>query len=70
MTERAAAYRDRMRRSGWREVRIWVPDTRTPERRAALAAQGRAIAANTADEADVMRLIESWESETARHEAR
>jgi hypothetical protein len=48
--------------SGRREIRLWVPDTRTPERRSSLAAQGRAIAAEMAEEADVIDLIESWRS--------
>ena len=59
---RAAAYRRRMVQAGWREIRIWVPDTRAPEKRSSLAGQGRAIAANTAEEADVLELIESWQT--------
>jgi hypothetical protein len=58
--ERASAHRERMRRDGWREIRLWVPDTRKPRKRASLGSQGRAIAANSADEAEVMDLIESW----------
>jgi hypothetical protein len=49
-----------MGQSGRREIRLWVVDTRTQERQSSLAAQGRAIAADTAEEADVMDLIESW----------
>jgi len=29
--ERVAAYRARMRERGYREVRVWVPDVRSPE---------------------------------------
>ncbi|MDR2566077.1 MAG: antitoxin MazE family protein [Bifidobacteriaceae bacterium] len=58
---RAAAHRDRKRQDALRELRIWVPDTRMVSRRASLEEQGRAIAANQADEAEVMDLIESWQ---------
>jgi len=61
-TERATAYRQRMVANGWRELRLWVPDTRTPQRRASLAAQGRAIAASAAEEADVLAWVGSWDS--------
>jgi hypothetical protein len=60
LAERASAYRRRMQENGWREIRIWVPDTRTAERRSSLAVQGRAISANGRDEADVLDLIGSW----------
>jgi hypothetical protein len=46
-----------MRRQGWRQVRIWVPDTRAEAARASLAEQSRAIAANSEDERDVMGWI-------------
>jgi hypothetical protein len=59
-SERSSAYRRRIGESGRREIRLWVADTRLPERRSSLAAQGRAIAADVAEEADVLELIESW----------
>lgn len=31
MRNRVAAYRDRMRQLGYKEVRFWVPDTTSPE---------------------------------------
>ncbi|MDR1824832.1 MAG: antitoxin MazE family protein [Bifidobacteriaceae bacterium] len=61
-TERAAGFRRRMAERGYRQLQLWVPDTRLLDKRTSLAAQGRAIAANTTDEQDVLDLIESWDS--------
>jgi hypothetical protein len=48
-----------MRQRGWRQLRVWVPDTRTEATRASLAEQSRAIAANVEDEDAVMDWIDS-----------
>jgi hypothetical protein len=49
-----------MAERGYRQLHLWVPDTRLPAKRSSLAEQGRKIAANTADEQQVLGLIESW----------
>lgn len=48
--ERVSAYRNRMRERGYREVRFWVPDTRTAE--FAAEATRATLAMNQADAAD------------------
>jgi len=48
--ERVAAHRERMKTRGFREVRVWIPDTRTESWRA----EGQRIAGilNAADSTD------------------
>jgi hypothetical protein len=46
-----------MSQRGWRQVRIWAPDTRSPSARASLAEQSQAIRQNGADEQAVMKWL-------------
>ncbi|MCY4637089.1 MAG: antitoxin MazE family protein [Acidobacteria bacterium] len=50
--EKARAYRERMRASGFRPVQFWVPDTRTAAFRAEAHRQSRAVARSAQEHED------------------
>ena len=54
-------YRDR-KRAGLRQVRLWLPDVRSPAFEAGARRQARAVAASTAEE-DAMRFLEAMQAE-------
>jgi hypothetical protein len=54
--ERVRSYRARLRAKGLRPVQIWVPDCRTPERKAEIRRQCRLVA-NDPDSAETLAFI-------------
>ena len=50
--EKARAYRERMRASGFRPVQFWVPDTRTAAFRAEARRQSGAVAGSAQEQED------------------
>jgi antidote-toxin recognition MazE-like antitoxin len=54
-------YRDRMKRSGFRLVQFWVPDTRAPGFAAECRRQSRVVARRKTAEREVMDWIETTE---------
>ena len=50
--EKARAYRERMRASGFRPVQFWVPDTRTAAFRAEAHRQSGAVAGSAQEQED------------------
>ena len=56
--ERVAAYRNRMRERGYREVRFWVPDTRTAEFAAEARRATEAMNCADANDPGLAELIE------------
>jgi hypothetical protein len=56
--EKTRAYRERMRRKGFRLIQMWVPDTRSPEFAAEAHRQSLAIA-NSEQEKDDLAFIDS-----------
>ena len=51
--ERAREYRERMRAKGYRQVTLWVPDTRTPEFAAESRRQSLLVAASIHEQEDI-----------------
>ena len=63
----ARQYRDRMRRAGFRSVRIWVPDTRQPGfaeecRRQSRALRGDPLEAETLAWIEAATDTDGWEA--------
>ena len=55
-------YRDRKRAAGLRQVRLGLPDVRSPAFEAEARRQARVVAASTAEE-DAMRFLEALQAE-------
>ncbi len=65
--DKFSAYRARKRAAGLREVRLWVPDTRSPEFRKEAARQA-ALLDHSDDEREASEMmvgftIEAWDKE-------
>ena len=55
--KRMANYRQRMRDAGLRPMKIWVPDTRSPDFVEICRRQARAVAANDPAGDEIMRFL-------------
>ncbi len=63
--ENIRAYRQRMRRKGFRQVNLWVPDTRAPEFAKECRRQSRLASAKEPGEVDELlaaaaRSVDGW----------
>jgi hypothetical protein len=57
-SDRMSAYRLRMREKGYRQVQLWVPDSRSPEVVERARRQSAAISATDADEAELIAWLD------------
>ena len=63
--ERVNSHRDRLRRSGFKPVQIWVPDTKAPGFAAECRRQSLVIGSDTAEmrDLDLLAAITDWGNE-------
>jgi hypothetical protein len=65
--ENVRRYRERMRARGFRQIQLWVPDTRSPAFAAECRRQSLLVAADPADQAimdelEALQDTEGWRS--------